>query len=79
LNDCRRQPQQDEVAVQRLCIDAGVRLLVVATKLDKEKRSQHERLLKDVANGFGLERADILATGEGISPADIWSRVVSLV
>jgi GTP-binding protein len=79
LNDCRRQPQADEVAVQRMCIDSGVRCLVVATKLDKEKRSQHERLLKDVASGFGLERPDILATGEGISPAAIWSRVISLL
>jgi GTP-binding protein EngB required for normal cell division len=62
-----------------MCIDSGVRCLVVATKLDKEKRSQHERLLKDVASGFGLERPDILATGEDISPAAIWSRVISLL
>lgn len=79
LNDCRRQAQRDEVSVQQLCIDEGIRCIVVATKLDKEKRSQHERLLKDVAAGFGLERADILATGEGVSPADIWRRVISLL
>jgi GTP-binding protein len=79
LNDCRRRPETDEVAIQRICIDAGVHCLIVATKLDKEKRSQHERLLKDVANGFGLERGDILGTGESMSPANIWSRVVSLL
>ena len=79
LNDCRRRPESDEVAIQRICIEAGVHCLVVATKLDKEKRSQPERLLKDVANGFGLERGDILATGESMSPANIWSRVVSLL
>ncbi|MEN9845036.1 MAG: GTP-binding protein [Pseudomonadota bacterium] len=79
LNDCRRRPEHDEVAIQRICIEAGVHCLVVATKLDKEKRSQHERLLKDVAHGFGLERGDILATGESISPATIWSRIVSLL
>jgi GTP-binding protein len=79
LNDCRRRPEVDEVAIQRICIEAGVHCLIVATKLDKEKRSQHERLLKDVANGFGLERGDILGTGEGISPAAIWSRAISLL
>jgi GTP-binding protein len=79
LNDCRRQPMEDEVSIQRLCIDAGVHCLVVATKLDKEKRSQHERLLKDVAVGFGLERPDILGTGEGMPPVIIWSRVISLL
>jgi len=79
LNDCRRRPEVDEVAIQRICIDAGVHCLIVATKLDKEKRSQHERLLKDVAHGFGLERGDILGTGEDMSPAAIWSRVVSLL
>lgn len=79
LNDCRRRPEVDEVAIQRICIEAGVHCLIVATKLDKEKRSQHERLLKDVANGFGLERGDILGTGDGISPASIWARVISLL
>ena len=79
LNDCRRRPEIDEVAIQKICIEAGAHCLIVATKLDKEKRSQHERLLKDVANGFGLERGDILGTGESMSPAAIWSRVVSLL
>ena len=79
LNDCRREPEGDEVAIQRLCVDNGRHCVVVATKVDKEKRSQHERLLKDVARGLGLERSDILATGEGISPAPIWGRVISLL
>lgn len=79
LNDCRRQPQDDESAIQRLCVESGKHCLVVATKLDKEKRSQHERLLTDVARGFGLERRDILATGEGMPPVDIWARAISLL
>ncbi|MEY4669064.1 MAG: YihA family ribosome biosis GTP-binding protein [Pseudomonadota bacterium] len=79
LNDCRRQPAEDEVAVQRLCIEAGVHCVIVATKLDKEKRSQHARLLKEVAAGFGLEHPDIMGSGEGMSPVNIWSRVISLL
>lgn len=79
LNDCRREPQTDEAAIQRLCVDSGKHCLVVATKLDKEKRSQHERLLTEVARGLGLERRDILATGEGIAPTDIWARAISLL
>lgn len=79
LNDCRRKPQEDEVAIQRVCVESGKHCLVVATKLDKEKRSQHERLLGDVARGFGLERGDIFATGEGVPPTDIWSRAISLL
>ena len=79
LNDCRRQPQQDEVSIQKLCVESGRHCLVVATKIDKEKRSQHERLLKDVARGFGLERGDIFATGEGLPPTDIWSRAIGLL
>lgn len=79
LNDCRRRPEADEVAIQQLCIDEGVHCIIVATKLDTEKRSQHERLLKDLARGYNLERGDILATGDGVSPADIWQRILSLV
>jgi hypothetical protein len=53
--------------------------VIVATKLDKEKRSQHARLLKEVAAGFGLEHPDIMGSGEGMSPVNIWSRVISLL
>jgi GTP-binding protein len=79
LNDCRRAPQEDEVAVQQLCIDEGVHCLVVATKLDSIKRSQHEKALKELAARYHLERGDILATGEGIPPEQVWNRVLTLL
>jgi GTP-binding protein len=79
LNDCRRSPGEDELAVQALCAEEGIHCIVVATKLDSEKRSQHDRLLKSVAAGYHLERGDILATGEGISTDSIWDRILTLV
>ena len=79
LNDCRRTPGEDEVAVQALCAQEGIHCLIVATKLDSEKRSQHERLLKAVAQGYNLERGDILATGEGVPTDPIWQRILTLV
>lgn len=79
LNDCRREPGEDESAVQALCAEEGIHCLVVATKLDAVKRSQHERLLKELARGYHLERGDILVTGEGISPDAIWERVTTLI
>lgn len=79
LNDCRRSPGEDELAVQALCAEEGIHCIVVATKLDSEKRSQHDRLLKAVAAGYHLERGDILATGEGISTDSIWDRILTLV
>jgi GTP-binding protein len=79
LNDCRRTPAEDELAVQGLCAEEGIHCLIVATKLDSEKRSQHERLLKAVAQGYNLERGDILATGEGVPTDPIWQRILTLV
>lgn len=79
LNDCRRSPAEDELAVQALCAEEGIHCIVIATKLDSEKRSQHERLLKAVAAGYHLERGDILATGDGISADSIWDRILTLV
>ncbi len=79
LNDCRRTPAEDELAVQALCAEEGIHCIVVATKLDTIKRSQHERSLKEVAHGYHLERGDILATGEGVSPDAIWERVTTLI
>lgn len=79
LADCRREPGEDERAIQRICIDSGRHCLVVATKMDKEKRSQHARLLSGVARGVGLEPADVIATGEGFSPLELWQRSLSLL
>lgn len=79
LNDCRRAPEADERAIQGLCIEEGIRCIIVATKLDSIKRSQHEKVLRELARGYNLERGDILATGDGISPADVWGRIVTLL
>lgn len=79
LSDCRREPGEDELAIQRLCVEEGLHCIIVATKLDSIKRSQHQKALTALARAYHLERGDILATGEGIAPVDIWSRIVSLV
>lgn len=79
LNDCRREPGEDELAVQAMCAEEGIHCIVVATKLDSIKRSQHERSLKELAHGYHLERGDILVTGEGISPDAIWERITTLI
>lgn len=79
LNDCRRGPAEEELAVRDLAQDAGRHLLIVATKLDKLKRSQHEKELARLAASYGLEAEDLVLSGEGVGTEQFWNRIFGLV
>ncbi len=78
LNDVRRLPEADELAIRDESFEHGRRLLVIATKMDKLKRSERAGQLEKVAGAYGLEPADLLTAGEGESVDAIWERLVSL-
>lgn len=71
LNDSKRKPEEDELAIQRLCFEQGVQLQVVATKIDRLNQSERNKALISISSGYGLERGDILTAGEKQSPAPI--------
>jgi GTP-binding protein len=79
LNDCRREPQADELSIQGLCASEGISCLIVLTKFDTLRQNEKPKALKSVAAGYNLEKDDILYTGEGISPEAIWERLIAIV
>lgn len=79
LNDCRRLPEDDELAVQRLCAEDDIRCLVVVTKMDALRKSERVRSLAAIAAAYNLEPQDLLFTGEGISPELVWERLLGVL
>lgn len=79
LNDCRRLPEGDELAIQRICAEEGSHCLVVVTKTDVLRASEKARCLKDISRAYNLEPADILATGEKVPPQAVWDRLLPLI
>jgi GTP-binding protein len=79
LNDCRRLPEDDERAVQRMCAESDVRCVVVVTKMDTLKKSEQSRSLAEIAKAYQLESQDLLFTGESLSPQSIWDRLFKLI
>ncbi len=79
LNDCRRLPEEDERAVQRMCAEGDLHCLVVVTKMDALKKSERVRSLAGIAKAYNLEPQDLLYTGEGISPETVWERLLSVL
>ncbi len=79
LNDCRREPQDDELAVQRLCAEEGRHLLVVLTKFDTLRKNEQKRAVESVAKAYHLEPGDVLVTGEKLSPIPVWERILTLL
>ncbi len=79
LTDCRRNPEEDELAVQRLCANEGRHVLVVITKIDTLGKNDQRKAIKRIAQAYHLEEGHVLVTGEKISPAPIWQRLVTLI
>jgi GTP-binding protein len=79
LNDCRRVPQDDEHAIQRLCASVGVSCVIVLTKFDTLRQNDKQKALQSVAKAYHLEKGDVLFTGEKISPEPVWERLLGLL
>lgn len=79
LNDCRREPQADELAIQKVCAEEGIHCIIVLTKFDKLKQNEKMKRLKAVAQAYHLEKDDVLFTGEKISNDPLWARLQALL
>jgi GTP-binding protein len=80
LNDCRRSPQEDEMAVREIAYQCDLHLLVVATKYDKLKQKEQQKCLKALSQAYGLEVSDIVIEGEKLKrPSGLAGRIAMLL
>ncbi len=78
LSDCRRLPEQDERAVQKVVFEAGKSLMVVLTKTDLLTKNQLNQQSRKVAEAYGLEAADLLITSKSDQGDTLWAAVKRL-
>ena len=79
LQDSKRQPEGDELAVRDLCFENGISLLVVATKCDRLSKKDLQKQTKSISESYRLLPEDLLISGQGVSIAKFWDRVVPLL
>jgi GTP-binding protein len=60
LVDIRHDPSANDKMMYDWIVNNGFRPVIVATKLDKIKRSQVQKNIKAIRNGLGLQKDDIL-------------------
>ena len=82
LVDIRRDPSENDKMMYDWIVDNGFRPVIIATKLDKLKRSQVAKHVKAVRMGLGLREDDILIpfsseTKQGLD--ELWETVESYV
>ena len=86
LVDIRHDPSENDKMMYDWIVDNGFRPVIIATKLDKLKRSQVAKHVKAVRMGLGLREDDILLgeiterelIGFGM-PEELWETVESYV
>ena len=60
LIDIRHTPGANDKTMYDWIVYQGYRPIIIATKLDKLKRSQVQKALKEVRTGLGLKSGDIV-------------------
>ena len=60
LVDIRHDPSENDKMMYNWIVDNGFRPVIIATKLDKLKRSQIAKHVKAIRTGLGLKEDDIL-------------------
>jgi len=81
LIDIRHDPSANDKMMYDWIVSNGYKPVIIATKLDKLKRSQIQKHLKMVREGLGLEKEDVLIpfsaeTKQGRD--EIWALIESL-
>lgn len=79
LNDSRRTPQEDEMAVRNILFESPAHLIVALTKADKLKRNDRTKVCKQISAAYGLESQDVVLTGENEPIAALWERIFLLL
>lgn len=75
LNDSRRTPKEDELAIQKLCFENNRFLQIILTKIDKLKKNDIKKQLSIIAASYNLEPQDLLLSGNDIDTNNIWKRI----
>lgn len=78
LVDIRHDPSENDKMMYNWIVDNGFRPVIIATKLDKLKRSQIAKHVKAVRAGLGLKEDDILIpfssqTNQGLD--ELWNTI----
>ena len=78
LVDIRHDPSENDKMMYNWIVDNGFRPVIIATKLDKLKRSQIAKHIKAVRAGLGLKEDDILIpfssqTKQGLD--ELWNTI----
>ncbi len=81
LIDIRHNPSANDIMMYQWIISNGYRPVIIATKMDKLKRSQIDKHIKEIKIGLGMEKDDLLipVSSETKQNIDkIWEYIESL-
>ena len=79
LNDSKRLPEEDELAIQQLTASRDVALLVALTKCDRLKRLELAKQTELISRAYHLESNDLIITGDGLSLDPLVKRIGSIL
>ena len=79
LNDIRRDPQEDELAIRDLIFNLGIPLVVVLTKSDKLNQKLMHARSKELCGLYNLEPDDFIFSSPKLNTKNVWYRLLSLL
>lgn len=75
LNDCRRDPKVEEIAIRDLAFNADIHYLVILTKTDKLSNNELAKQKKKVSAMYDLQPEDVLLSSNKFNTEIFWERI----
>ncbi|MCB0318187.1 MAG: ribosome biogenesis GTP-binding protein YsxC [Bdellovibrionales bacterium] len=79
LQDCRREPEDEEFFIRDLAFEHGHVVLIVLTKVDKLKKNEIKKIATKIAQSYSLETDDVILSGEKIPLTSLFKQMQNLL
>ncbi len=79
LNDCRRDPVEEEIAIRDLAFNNDLHCLIVLTKTDKLSNNELSKQIKKISSLYNLQPEDVLLSSNKLKTEKFWQRISLLV
>lgn len=79
LNDCRRDPGEEELAIRDLVFNSGKHCIIIMTKTDKLKSHEIRKRAQSISAEYQLQPEDLLLSSKNLKTDQFWTRIGHLL
>lgn len=77
LNESKRLPERDELAIQKLVSAAQRKFIMVISKTDRLSKRELSKRIVSLQEAYKIPSEQIALSSKEISPSELWTKIIS--